>query len=87
MPSPTPPPIDVAGLLTYLTTWMYPLIPTAGALMVSYHAVMKAVSTDDVAAAQHGRSIKTVLMYTAIALGGNGLVNLLTAILIPASTP
>lgn len=67
--------INVSQLLNDLKTWMLGLVPTAGGLMIAYHAVMKSIASDEHEAASHGRAIRGVAIGTAIGMAATGLVH------------
>lgn len=61
-------------LLHDLSAWMLGLIPAGGGLMLGYHALMRNTAQDDQAAAMHTRTMRNVVIGTAIGEGAAGLI-------------
>lgn len=66
---------NISQLLDDLKTWMLGLVPTVGAIMIAYHAIMKNAATDEHEAASHGRSLRGVTIGTAVGLAAAGIVH------------
>lgn len=68
---------NATALLQDLLAWMTGLVPIGGGLMVGYHALAKNSAQDEQQAAGHARSIRNVLIGTAIGTGSTALINFL----------
>lgn len=69
---------NLTGLLNDMSTWMIGLVPVGGGLMVGYHSLMKNTAGDEHQAASHTRSIRNVLVGTALGTGASALISFLT---------
>ncbi len=71
---------NIGRLLTDATTWILFLIPTAGGLMIGYHALMKEVEEGDVhSAALHNKAIKNILIGGAVGMSATAIVRVVLA--------
>jgi len=72
--------INFGRLLTDATTWIMFLIPTAGGVMIGYHALMKAMEEGDAhSAASHNKAIKNILVGGAIGMSATAIVRVILA--------
>lgn len=67
--------ISLINLITAATGWISGLAVVTMVLMVSYHALMRSTSQDEMSANQHSRAINNVLKYGIIVIIANVLVN------------
>ena len=71
---------NISRLLTDATTWIMFLIPTAGGVMIGYHALMKEVEEGDAhSAAGHNKAIKNILVGGAIGMSAMAIVRVVLA--------
>lgn len=68
---------QIQNLMTTAGGWIAGLATAVGGTMVGYHAIMRNLNDDPHMVAHHSNSIKKVLVGTAIALAGGGIVSYL----------
>ncbi len=71
---------NVVNLLNNVRMWILAIVPTAGGMMIAWHALQKKLADGDAGEmAERDRKIKDVLKSTAIAFIGLGIVMAIAA--------
>ncbi|PAD71351.1 hypothetical protein [Paenibacillus campinasensis] len=66
--------------------WMFAIIPITGGLMFGYHSWIKSMNPGDGGvAAERDKKMRNAIIYSAIAMGANGLVTYALYFLAPSS--
>lgn len=74
---------DVLSLLQTATTWLLLIIPVSGSLVFGYFSWRKSVTEDDAMIDKLNRNIKNTIIWSAVALGGNGIITTILSFINP----
>lgn len=71
-------------LIKTATNWLYAIIPGTTVIIFVYHAWLKSMADGDVGEiASRNKAMRRTVQWGAVALGGNGIVNLIMSYLAP----